>query len=165
MTAREAPTPPQNPGSTEPSGEPATYVYRLRSTKYLLGEHQELKRQEIYFAKPEELNDPMEGYRDVIWQGDRIVWNNFFYHYISCLMQTFVEAIVIGDKFAVTTDTIPVRNPHGSHPPAFASTLTDHIYKRTFEQLNLDKLITRLGTAQHAARRDEVLLYLGSAQK
>ena len=54
-------------------------VYRFRSMKYLLNdEYQELKNRTIYFASPEQLNDPMEGLRDIVWRGDKIVWTNFF---------------------------------------------------------------------------------------
>ena len=62
-------------------------VYRFRSMEYLLGEeYQELEKQAIYFASPDQLNDPMEGLRDIVWRGDRIVWTNFLKHYIYCLV-------------------------------------------------------------------------------
>jgi hypothetical protein len=38
--------------------------------------------QEIYFAPPENLNDPMEGYKDVFWSGDLIAWRNLLRHYL-----------------------------------------------------------------------------------
>ena len=47
-------------------------LYRLRSMARLFGESQELEKQTIYFASAEKLNDPMEGFRDIFWQGDRI---------------------------------------------------------------------------------------------
>ena len=54
-------------------------VYRFRSMEYLLGDkYQELERKTIYFASPDQLNDPMEGFRDIVWSGDKIVWTNFF---------------------------------------------------------------------------------------
>ena len=59
--------------------------YRFRSIDSLLGEHQELEEQTIYFASPEELNDPMEGLRNTVWDGDKIVWTNLFKHYVFCL--------------------------------------------------------------------------------
>ena len=49
-----------------------TLFYRFRSPISLLEEHQELERQTIYFARPEQLNDPMEGFRDIFWAGDHI---------------------------------------------------------------------------------------------
>ena len=61
-------------------------VYRFRSMEYLLGEeYQELENQTIYFASPDQLNDPMEGLRDIVWNGDKIAWTNFFKHYVFCL--------------------------------------------------------------------------------
>ena len=48
-------------------------IYRFRSTNSLLGEHSELGTLTLYFAKPEELNDPMEGFHHFYWQGDDIV--------------------------------------------------------------------------------------------
>jgi hypothetical protein len=50
-----------------------SHLYRFRPIDRLL-EKNELRKQEIFFAKPENLNDPMEGFRDVFWKGDEIVW-------------------------------------------------------------------------------------------
>ena len=49
--------------------------FRFRTIDALLGQFQELKEQTIYFASPDELNDPMEGLRDIVWNGDQIVWD------------------------------------------------------------------------------------------
>ena len=58
-------------------------VFRFRNMDKLLGEeYQELEGQTIYFAGPEELNDPMEGFQDLVWCGDKIVWTNLVKHYI-----------------------------------------------------------------------------------
>ena len=64
-------------------------VYRFRSIDRLLGEDQELEKKTIYFASPDQLNDPMEGYRDIVWRGDEIVWTNLFTHYVYCLHTSF----------------------------------------------------------------------------
>ena len=61
-------------------------MYRLRSLDKLLKEdYQELERQTIYFTPFSDLNDPMEGVIDIIFQGDSIVWKNLFRHYLLCL--------------------------------------------------------------------------------
>jgi hypothetical protein len=49
------------------------HYFRLRSIESLLGVHQELETQTIYFASPEELNDPMEGFKDLFWLGDEVL--------------------------------------------------------------------------------------------
>lgn len=57
-------------------------LFRLRKTESLLETHEELEKQEIFFASPDELNDPLEGFLNIFWQGDRIAWRNFFKYYI-----------------------------------------------------------------------------------
>ena len=59
--------------------------FRFRSIDALLDKYHELEKQTIYFASPEELNDPMEGFRDIVWRGDKIVWINLLRHYASYL--------------------------------------------------------------------------------
>jgi len=51
-----------------------------------MGRHDELQRQEIYFAPTDELNDPMEGYLDVSWRGDRVLWRNLLRNYLVSLV-------------------------------------------------------------------------------
>ncbi len=57
------------------------HLYRFRSASALLDQFHELDRQEIYFSSASEQNDPMEGYRDIVWKGDSIAWRNLFRHY------------------------------------------------------------------------------------
>lgn len=70
------------------------HLYRFRRADRLLGKDAteseaavpgELEKLEIYFAPPEQLNDPLEGYREIYWAGDRIVWINLFRHYLLVL--------------------------------------------------------------------------------
>ena len=60
------------------------FFYRFRTLKNIF-EYKELENLEIYFASNEELNDPMEAYKTVIFQGDNIMWHNLFKNYILCL--------------------------------------------------------------------------------
>lgn len=68
------------------------FLFRFRSAKALLdddiknGGFQELEKQAIYFAQPEALNDPMEGLSDAFWDGDQVLWENFFRHYALSLI-------------------------------------------------------------------------------
>ncbi len=41
----------------------------------------ELRKQQIYFSPIDNLNDPMEGFRDIFWSGDEIIWKNFIRQY------------------------------------------------------------------------------------
>jgi hypothetical protein len=83
-------------------------VYRFRSTNALLDGFHELQNQEIYFASPTELNDPLEGYKDLSWIGDEIAWKNLLRHYLLCLMQAILRTLENGPNYQVTPETLPV---------------------------------------------------------
>ncbi len=83
-------------------------VFRYRSIQSLLGEHEELERQTVYFSPPEYLNDPMEGLRQIYWRGDRITWRNLLRHYIICIHNRFFEALLSRDTECLPSDTIAV---------------------------------------------------------
>lgn len=74
-----------------------SYLFRFRSIRALLdddpqnGGFQELEKQTIHFAKPETLNDPMEGLTDAFWSGDEVLWENLFRHYALSLLWYSVE--------------------------------------------------------------------------
>lgn len=70
--------------------------YRFRSTTALF-EFQELENQEIYFAPIDKLNDPMEGELNLVFKGDKIVWENLFKHFISCLDYVFLFLVMKPD--------------------------------------------------------------------
>lgn len=63
----------------------AGYVYRFRNVTNLL-DRKELENSEIYFAAPEQLNDPLEGHINLYWQGDEVIWRNLFRHYLNCVL-------------------------------------------------------------------------------
>jgi hypothetical protein len=72
--------------------------YRFRNINNLLG-FEELQKQTIYFAPPEDLNDPMEGFRNLFWSGDKIVWKNLFKHYLLCLEHVSLLLILNGEEY------------------------------------------------------------------
>jgi len=64
-------------------------LYRFRSMERLI-EKEELQNREIHFASAYALNDPMEGFLNVTWKGDRIAWENFFENFIIALASLVV---------------------------------------------------------------------------
>ena len=86
-----------------------TEFFRFRSVDALLGEYQELEKQTIYFASPEELNDPMEGFpRQLCGVGIKIVWTNLFKHYVFCLHRSYCLFRIAGDSVKLDVDSIPI---------------------------------------------------------
>lgn len=43
------------------------------SDKKMMAKEGKLEKQEIYFASPSELSDPMEGFSNIVFKGDKIV--------------------------------------------------------------------------------------------
>ena len=134
----------------------ATY-YRLRSVRHLLGRFRELERQQIYFASPDELNDPTEGLAYIVWRGDQIAWRNFFTHYVRCLHTMCIRAKLGAD---VQQRQIPVLDPLDNDLPSQYTGRVADIVSAVFDNLRLDKLIKDRLTYQRTIRIEEVTFWL-----
>lgn len=134
------------------------HYFRLRSIENLLGVHQELETQTIYFASPEELNDPMEGFKNLFWLGDEVLWTNLFKHYLRCVGVTFTLMFLLGDKPLVWA-TIPVEEPNHANGST-ADELDEKIFAAFFSQPSIAALIKGLALSEHPIRRDELSLYV-----
>jgi hypothetical protein len=86
-----------------------SHLYRFGPIERILKKN-ELQKQEVFFAKPENLNDPMEGFRDVFWKGDEIVWRNLLRHYLLCLDRAFALLVVCREDRPFGWNEIPVFN-------------------------------------------------------
>ena len=137
-------------------------LYRLRSMTKLFGKFQELEKQSIYFATSGELNDPMEGFRDIFWQGDRIVWTNLFRHYLYCLHMTYARIKFVGDSKKIEPQDIPVLSDTGQESSPKAVKLFEEICSRVFKKTNLNEFIAKIVNAERKAYHDEMLFYLVS---
>lgn len=74
--------------------------FRFRTADRLLGRPAsetaearpgELDELSIYFASPEELNDPLEGHRETCFRGDLIAWKNLIKHYTLMLYEAVID--------------------------------------------------------------------------
>ena len=135
------------------------YVYRFRSIDALLGKRAELEKQEIFFASTKQLNDPVEGYKDMFWKGDVIAWNNFLRHYVLCLMQTILQGLENKDGYDVTPENLPIRMlPEELHPEV--ASIFHAICARMFADPELSELPGLLETRVSPIRRNELLSVL-----
>lgn len=97
--------------------------YRFRSLDRLLGKderHGELEKLEIFFSHPSQLNDPLEGYKDIYWAGDSIAWTNLINHYITCLLQHIFEHLTSLTSPAPFNPSILIRNHSDTLPNTVA---------------------------------------------
>ena len=136
-------------------------VYRFRKMKYLLeGKYQELKKQEIYLSSPEQLNDPMEGLRDIFWRGDKIVWKNFFKHYVFCLYTTHLHFLVAGHTIQLNANNIPILG-RWDKLPFPAQRLFNEVWDRFLDIAKIPEFIEALENTNRKIRDRELRMYLG----
>jgi hypothetical protein len=134
--------------------------YRFRPTDALLDGFQELERQEIYFASPKNLNDPLEGFKDIVWSGDGILWKNLLRHYLLCLMHAVMTALISGPDYTFgETDCFVFANESTSPTPEFAKLLCS-ICESFFQHEDANALPELLATRGTPIRRDELTTYL-----
>ncbi len=139
---------------------PPNTLYRFRSIDALLDKYHELENQTIYFASPEELNDPMEGFRDIVWRGDKIVWTNFFKHYVYCLHATYFLFHTGGDSAELHAIDIPIEASWDQISIPQARTLFDDIWRRFLCLPHMPHLIEVLSNKHRAIRHRELQSYL-----
>ncbi len=137
------------------------HLYRFRSIKRMLGDDfQELKKQEIYFSPPDQLNDPMEGYKDVFWLGDKIVWRNLLRHYLLCLLQTAYMYLTMGPKFKCTDLRKIVLSTPEDLPDAPIRSIYQKVCETLLAQTGIRKFLEAMPSRSTPVRRNEITTYL-----
>ena len=137
--------------------------FRFRSIDALLGKFQELEKQTIYFASPEELNDPMEGLRDIVWNGDKIIWTNFFKHYIFCLNRSCLLLRLIDSYQKFDVNSIPIEHWDPMGFPG-EKNLCDDIWDRFCNLPHTQEIIEALANTRRKIRYREIISHLRSMQ-
>lgn len=131
--------------------------YRFRSVDRLIGigwEKEELQRQSIYFAHPDALNDPMEGYRDIYWQGDEIVWKNLFKHYLLCLLEILTSLFAY--DLPISPEHIPVFWSESDLPKG----IFNGVVTKFFSYNAITCYVKKISERSSPVYRDELLAYL-----
>lgn len=136
------------------------FVYRFRSVDKLL-EFKELENQSIYFAPPNDLNDPIENFKDIVWNGDHILWKNHLKHYLLCLHHIYVLVRLMGEEEAFGAKDIPIFTTFDSLPTPIYKQKMEKLFHEFFENEKVTTLVEGL-TSRVNVRRDELLFYLDS---
>ena len=131
--------------------------FRFRSMEHLLGKHQELEKQTIHFATPEQLNDPMEGFRDIVWSGDKIVWTNLFKNYVYRLHRNYYLFKTEGGS--IQLGSLPILGRWDELPP-FQKKVFDDIWDRFRNLPNIQQIIETLADTKRKIRYEEFGYYL-----
>lgn len=137
-----------------------TSFYRYRRIEQLLGKHRELESQEIYFASPDKLNDPMEGFQDVFWEGDHILWKNLVKHYILCLSQAVMLVHTMGPDFLPKQVTPVLHWSASTLPTPILKEHHERICSAFFAERGVADCIRLLAKVRTRVRREELAFYL-----
>jgi hypothetical protein len=144
------------------SMEHPALLYRFRRTEALIGEYKELERQEIYFSSPDELNDPVEGFKDMFWLGDEIIWKNFLKHYLLCLENVCETFLIDGENFLISPAIIPVLKTANDFPTEAYKKLYKDICDLFFKNAIAEKWPAILASRTTPVRQNELYAYLKS---
>lgn len=134
--------------------------YRFRPAASLLEGFEELERQEIFFSSPDGLNDPMEGYKNIIWTGDEIVWRNLLRHYLLCLLQTTSLVMLEGPDFKPEDCAAFVRMTDEDLPTAPIRDMLDALRAVFFENEAVRFFIDQIAVLGLRLRQDGLRSYL-----
>jgi hypothetical protein len=137
------------------------HLYRFRSVESLLGKHKELERQEIYFSCPEHLNDPIEGFKDMFWDGDKIVWKNFLKHYLLCLEQVYAMLLIGGEEHPIDSSVhIPIFKTKKDFQTEKHLALYEEICTNFFAREEIQKYPELLASRRSSIRQNELISHL-----
>ncbi len=136
------------------------HLFRFRSIHAVLDGFHELENQEIYFSEINELNDPLEGFKNIYWEGDAIVWKNFFRHYILNLLQAIISIYSDEKNFNASI----LKNFVFTTDEDLDGTKLKDIYKdiceNFFQNSTISNLIKFLHFSERKTNREEISFYL-----
>lgn len=144
-------------------------IYRFRSIDKVLSNEDfgnqknvegrdELRKQQIYLSSLENLNDPMEGHKEIYWKGDEIAWKNLIKHYLMCLEHVSLLTLIGGDEYSLSAKDIPILKKYSDFP---TQQYRDS-FNLIFDQLFSNKIISQYPQilSQRQIRKNELLNYL-----
>lgn len=131
------------------------YIYRYRSIDSL-NKYGELENLSIYFAKPEELNDQMEGYTNIIWQGDNVAFQGLFKHYLYVLTHLYYEACLRNEGEKLDVQNLPIFLTVDALKAPEMNTLFKEIYLEFFNSSEVASIPLVLGNSNKKITIDEM---------
>ncbi|MFG6657233.1 DUF2971 domain-containing protein [Scandinavium sp. M-37] len=136
--------------------------FKLRNTSSLLNGFHELENQELFFASPDELNDPQEGFLNLFWQGDKIVWRNLLRYYIFNLTNCLLKASCSSNESLLSSDLLLFNfDINNGIDRSFRNTY--NALESTVFRINaINELITCLSEKNKKIHQDELFFILNS---
>lgn len=137
------------------------FIYRYRSIEKLF-RFQELENLEIYFSKPSELNDKMEDYMNIVWQGDEIAFQSVFKHYLYSLCISYAMTSIMEPDENMDRNSLPIYLSVESLSWPMMDTLFKDVYYEFFNSPEIAKLPKLMSNANKSFNQDEIAFILKS---
>ena len=137
------------------------YLYRYRSIDKLF-EYKELENLEIYFAKLDELNDQMEDYINIVWQGDEIAFQGLLKHYLYVLTNLYCDVSIRKKEEKIDTEHLPAFLSIDTLDVPEFKTVFKSIYYEFFSSQFIADIPKKLAQSNKKFTVDEILLILKS---
>ena len=102
----------------------------------------------------------MEGFRDICWEGDEIVWRNLLRHYILCLECAFSLLCIGGEAQKIEWDHIPVFNVGEAVFSSEQKQMHDAILHEFLSTPGIVQWIASITKRNMPIRRSELILHL-----
>lgn len=137
------------------------FLYRYRSIDKLF-KYKELDTLSIYFSKLDELNDQMEDYINIVWQGDEIAFQGLIKHYLYVLLILYSEASVHGMEEKINVKQLPIFLPTNIFNLPIMTTVFKSIYYEFFSPQFIADIPKKLAQSNKKFTIDEMALILKS---
>jgi len=108
-------------------------LYHYRSVETAI---KEIREGTIYFADVSELNDPIEGYVQMYWQGDKPAWEGLFRNYICSLHQSITLYLLDAEDVKIKECSVLIDAHHFDKLPlgAILSKISEEFLRDKYVQ-------------------------------
>ncbi len=120
----------------------------------------ELKEQAIFFPDPLSLNDPMEGHRNVFWQGDEVVWKCLFRNYLLCLERYAYRFMLQDETLENSAEGIYTELGTDDYMSDYHRELSQTVQERFFNNASMQKIIRGLSQRTSQVQKNELMYWL-----
>lgn len=102
----------------------------------------------------------MEGFRDIVWSGDKIVWTNLFRHYASYLNYHLLMFRILGKSVELNIDSNPILVSLAQPLTPLEKNLFDDAWHKFLNVSNMQEVIKALANTKRKIRYKEIVVYL-----
>lgn len=118
----------------------------------------ELENGTFHFSTCEELNDPLEGYIKIYWQGDKIAWEGLLKNYICSIFNT-ISLFILQPDSDILHQNILVYDIH-RHDSVPLGKIWEQLREDFISDTEIQKLISLYGNNNLKVYKDELAFLL-----